>query len=68
MAIQVYGGFGYNCALGKCDFITKPGDPIHPNILYFCIAFGLPCLIIIFSYSIILRKAKSSRSSLRRSR
>ena len=63
-----YGQFGYDMELGKCDYIriNEDSEKMHPRTLFLGISFLLPLFLIIMSYTIIWRKAKS-RCFLRQS-
>ena len=63
-----YGQFGYDMELGKCDYIRINEDSakMHPRTVFLGISFLLPLFLIIMSYTIIWRKAKS-RCFLRQS-
>ncbi len=43
------GTFGYNCRLGKCDFVATE-DTNAPQVLFYGIGFTLPCLLTTVSY------------------
>ena len=62
------GGFGYNCGVGKCDFVRLDGDVVDPHVIFYGIACGVPCLIIITSYTLIWKHARHSSRYLRKSR
>lgn len=59
---QKVGMFGYNCRIGKCDFI-KTGE-YEPHQLLFGIGFSVPCVIILVSYSIIWYHVRASTKLL----
>ena len=44
----IYGNFGYNEYLGKCDYITK--DDNTPRVVFYSLGFGLPLILIVVSY------------------
>jgi hypothetical protein len=48
-----YGTFGYNCGLGQCDFLTTPDFDNFPQTYFVAVAYYLPCILIVASYSII---------------
>ena len=54
-----YGSFGYDAALGKCDYIRKDG--VDPRMLFYTFGFGIPFILIVVCYFAIWRM--SSRSS-----
>ena len=44
----IYGNFGYNEYLGKCDYITE--DDNTPRTIFYSLGFGLPLILIVVSY------------------
>lgn len=60
-----YGTFGYNCGPGICDFVPMPDEPEGLQTAFLTIAFGVPFLLIIFSYFTIWAHAKTAACYLR---
>ena len=58
-----YGSFGYSAHLGKCDYIQMDGVDARP--LFFSVGFGLPAVIILFSYFLIWNSTTRSSSFLK---
>lgn len=54
--------------IGKCDFLRVQLDRIDPHLVFYSVAFGIPCVIILISYSVIWCYAKNSAKYLRQSR
>ena len=47
----IYGTFGYNKDLGKCDYISiHKYDCGRPRQLFYSLGFGLPLILIVISY------------------
>ncbi|TRY76927.1 hypothetical protein TCAL_13052 [Tigriopus californicus] len=64
---EIYGKFGYNCMIGKCDFLRVQPNRMDPHLVFYSIAFGIPCFVILISYSVIWCYAKNSAKYLRQS-
>ena len=47
-----FGTFGYNCKLGKCDFISL-NAVIYPRVFWYSLGFSIPCLLTVVSYTAI---------------
>ena len=47
-----FGTFGYNCKVGKCDFISL-NEVLYPRVILYGIGFTIPCILTTISYSII---------------
>ena len=64
---NLYGSFGYDGVVGKCDYLTN-GQPYGtgPKMVYYSVTFGLPAILILFSYSLIWIKGLQSASYRRR--
>ncbi|XP_059083231.1 protein trapped in endoderm-1-like [Tigriopus californicus] len=61
-----FGKFGYNCMVGKCDFISQVDEAIEPHVFFYAIGFGIPCFVILISYCVIWCYAKNSAKYLRK--
>jgi len=72
----LYGTFGWDPTLGKCDFCLHSSDGkcdlieasetmIHPRKIFLTIAFIVPLIMIVMSYFTIWRTAIKSSSSLK---
>ena len=64
-SLKMYGKFGYDPHLGKCDFIVTEPDKIHPRVMFLSIGFIIPMIMIIVSYSTIWRTTVKSSSFLK---
>lgn len=59
------GTFGYNCKVGKCDFVPIPDTkPLGRQILY-GIGFSIPCILTTLSYVFILYNVLNVNKFLR---
>ena len=54
----MYGTFGFDHKLGKCDFIPKDGR--NPKVFFWSLGFGLPFFLIALSYAAICKMTKAS--------
>ena len=50
---QTIGDFGYNCLIGKCDFMHINGSNTYPRQILYGIGFAVPCFATTFSYLVI---------------
>ena len=62
--ILQFGTFGYNCGLGQCDFINTPDHQTFPQTYFVAIAYYVPFLAIVVSYSIIWWYVRASTQYL----
>ena len=61
------GTFGYNCHLGKCDFIqSEDSSPFLSILQQTIIPFLLPGLITIFSYSYLWYHVRKSQEFMKK--
>ena len=50
---QDFGTFGYNCRIGKCDFVAREGSNMYPRVFLYGVGFTVPCILTVLSYGII---------------
>ena len=65
--LDVYGSYGYNPRIGKCDFLSVKSQ-VKPHIVFYVIGFSLPCASILISYFIIWKTTWKSSVYLKRTR
>ena len=53
MTFQSIGTFGYNCRIGKCDFIPLDDSTTYPRIFLYGIGFLFPGFLTTLSYIVI---------------
>ena len=53
ITFQTIGDFGYNCMIGKCDFMHINGSNTYPRQILYGIGFTVPCIATTFSYLVI---------------
>ena len=54
VAFQSRGTFGFNCLIGKCDFVPGSSEDLaYLREVMYGIGFTLPCVLCTISYSVI---------------
>ncbi|XP_023331522.1 protein trapped in endoderm-1 isoform X2 [Eurytemora carolleeae] len=60
---NIYGQFGYNRKMGKCDFLELNEN--DPHVLFYTVGFLVPLCILLVSYAIIWRMSRESSKFLK---
>ena len=66
--MQVFGSFGYNCQVGKCDFIAINPEDVSPHKIFYGIGFTIPCSIIFVCYPLLWYHTRKVAARTRRAR